>query len=168
MKTYLVAGGVALLISLGVAWLVPGTTVEQIVGALTGPEIPFDHITVGGVGRYNFSQSMTQAASTTCNWQTPAATSTVGITARFTLASTSAALIEFGSSAGPQATTTLITRMTLGAGVQATIRATTTATGGSDDALTVAPSTWLAVKIGGGGTLSVPTGTCNFTAETLP
>lgn len=129
-----------------------------------------DHITVGGVTTYYFSQSMTQNASTTCQWQTPAATSTVRIKARFTLASTSAALIEFGKSTAIDATTTLIGRYNLSAGVQATLVSSSSPSNstGIDDALVAAPSTWLAVKLGSGATGSLPTGTCNFQAETLP
>lgn len=139
-------------------------------GALSGPEIPYDHITVGGVSQYNFAQAMTQGASTTCNWQTPAATSTVSIKARFTLASTTQMLVEFGKSSGPMATTTLLGRYTLGAGVSGTLVSTSSPSNqtGIDDVFVAAPSTWLAVKLGGGSTFSVPTGTCNFGAETLP
>jgi len=129
-----------------------------------------DHITVGGVSTYYFSQSMTQGASTTCQWQTPGATSTVHIKARFGFASASAALIEFGKSPAINATTTLIGRYNLGAGVQATLVSTSSPSNstGIDDVLVAAPSTWLAVKLGGGGTGSLPTGTCNFQAELLP
>lgn len=144
------------------------TTGEKQVAGLAGPVIPSDFLNWGNVSTYKFAQTMTQGASTTCNWQTPAATSTVSIKARFTLASTSATLVEFGKSPSTQATTTLISRITLAAGVPGTIYSTTTSTGGYDDVLVAAPSTWLAVKIGGGAAGSVPTGSCNFEAELLP
>lgn len=129
-----------------------------------------DHLCVGGMCTYYFTQQMTQAASTTCQWQTPAATSTVRIRARYTLASTSAALIEFGKSAGSNATTTLLARYNLGAGIQATLVSTSSPSNatGIDDVMVVAPSMWLAVKMGSGGTGSLPTGTCNFSAELIP
>lgn len=170
--------GVALiggLVVLGGGFLLnTGTSVVENgrLGALVGPDIPSDYLKWGDVATYHFSQSMTQNASTTCNWQTPAATSTVRISARFTLASTSASLIEIGKSAGPNAITTKLGAYTLGAGAQGVIVSSSTpadfASDGVDDAYIVGPSQWLAVKLVGGGTGSVPTGTCNFTAETLP
>ncbi len=149
----------------------PSTGQTVKVGSVAGPEMPYDHITWGGVSTYQFAQTMTQNSSTTCNWQTPQATSTVSISARFSLASSSSALIEFGKSAGPQATTTLLGRSILGAGAQGTILSSSTPislTSLIDDVFVVAPSTWLAVKLGGGALGSVPVGTCNFTAVTLP
>lgn len=172
MKNYLVMAGIA--VGVVVIWGSLFAPVQKVINQTTqlgsgGNDIAYsDHLCFGGVCRYAFSQTMTQGASTTCQWQTPAATSTVSIHARFALASTSASLVEFGKSTGPYATTTNITRITLGAGAQGTIYATTTSSSGSDDVLVAAPSTWLAVKIGGGATGSVPSGTCNFGATTLP
>ena len=154
-------------------WLMRGDgTIPTVnVGALAGPDIPSTYLQWGGVATHNFSQSMTQGASTTCQWLTPAATSTVRIAARFTLASTSAVLVEMGKSLGPQATTTKLGEFTVGASLPATLVSSSTQAdfGGAITWPFVAgPSTYLAVKIGGGGAGSVPTGTCNFSAETLP
>lgn len=125
----------------------------------------------GGVCTYRFTQSMTQGASTTCNWQTPAATSTVRIAARFTIASSSAMQVEFGKSEGPMATTTSLGKFAVAANVQATLISSTTnalSDSGIDPIFVAAPSTWLAVKLPKGTTGTVPTGTCNFEATTLP
>ena len=159
--------GVAFTLGISLSKPAPAT---QPLGSITGPEIPYDHITVGGVSQYYFSQAMTQNASTTCNWQTPAATSTVRIRARFTLASSSAITAEFGKSAGKQATTTLLGRFALGAGASGTAVSSSSPVSSTnlvDDVTVAAPSTWLALKIPG-GVGNVPVGRCNFEATTLP
>lgn len=138
-------------------------------GALAGPDFPFQYTSLGGLQTWSFSQVMTQAASTTCQWQTPPATTTLAaFSYRFTLASTSATIVEMGKSSGPNATTTLFgTTFNIAAGVQATVEASSTA-GSAGDLMILAPSTWLAVKIGGGGTGSLPVGSCDFEVQVLP
>jgi hypothetical protein len=173
IKNIVIVIGILGGLTIGGLWLYDEVQdrVSPSVGALSGPDIPSSYLQWGGVATYQFSQSMTQNASTTCNWQTPAATSTVRIAARFSLASTSAVLVEMGKSAGPQATTTKLGEFTVGAGAYATLVSSSTQAdfgGAITWPFVAAPSTWLAVKIGGGGTGSVPTGTCNFSAETLP
>lgn len=173
----IVAGVLGVVLGVGTAVYInntpqtPTTQTTQKFGSLASPELPYDHLTWGAVSEYHFSQAMTQNASTSCNWQTPAATSTVKVTVRFAFASTAAAFIEIGKSAGPQATTTSLGKFTLAAGAQGTVISSSTVAAtdlGIDPVSVVAPSTWLAVKGGGFGLGTIPTGICNFSAVTLP
>lgn len=142
-----------------------------ILGALAGPDLPYQYIGVGGVRTYSFqTNSLTQASSTLCSIQSPAATSTlVGAAIRFDLASTSVAYIDTykvstigaASSTGTQ----LGTNYTIAAGAQATIVASTT--GSTWDANGVfAPSQiirWAIQSYAGGanpGLGNAPSGSC--------
>lgn len=171
IKNIITSAVVSLVLVVGVFLFVQKspTPEAQRVGSLSGPDISSPYIAVNGLATYSATVVMVQGASTTCQYQTPAATTTLSAFAyRFGLASSSAAQIEMGKSSGPNATTTLFgTTFNIAAGAQATVEASSTS-GGAGDAMILAPSTWLAVKLAGGATGSVPTGSCNFEVQVLP
>lgn len=144
---------------------------QTTVGSLTGPDIPSPYLKWGGLPEYQAGVPLIQGASTTCAIQSPAATSTlISAGIRFDLASSSAAYIELGKSVSAFATTTSLGIHNLAAGAQATILASSTAAvnGGADPATVFAPNTYFTVKIGGGGSASVPTGICFARFLALP
>lgn len=138
-------------------------------GSVSSPDISSPYISVNNLQTWSATFPMVQNSSTTCQYQTPPATTTLtAFSYRFGLASTTSAIIEMGKSAGPDATTTLFgTTFTIAAGAQATVEASST-NGSAGDLMILAPSTWLAVKMGGGAAGSVPTGSCNFEVQVLP
>lgn len=120
-------------------------------------------LTVNGVTEYKYSVGLTQATTTICAIQSPAATSTLRFAAvRFSVSSTTASTVTMAKSATAFATTTAIGGGALAASAQGTFSATTTpATLTSLDGVTTfAPSQWIVVGMAGGtGTFS-PSGVC--------
>lgn len=178
---HIAIGALALMLLTSLAfWIAqPTKVVQQVVDGAkqtfgaNGPISPFNYSCVGGVCTYTATMSLTQAASTTCYLQSPAATSTLlngGV--RFTLASTSAVIVDLGRSANQYSTTTAIgTTYNVAAGAQAMIAASTTPTGG--DAVVFPPNTFFNVKfaqtgVGSAGAGSAPTGTCSATWIAYP
>lgn len=143
-------------------------TDSQKFGSATSPDISSPYLAVNGLQTWSANVQMVQGASTTCQFQTPPATTTLTVfNYRFGFASTSAVVVDMGKSTGPNATTTLYgTTYGIGAGNQATVEASST-TGSAGDAMILAPSTWLAVKMGGGALGSLPTGSCDFEVQAL-
>lgn len=148
------------------------------LGALSGPEIPYEFLSWGassGVRLWSTGRGLTQASTTVCAIQSPAATSTLvrgGVS--FTVSSTSAlAAIDIAKGTALNASTTLIRTSSLAAGAQGTIIAASTTL----DSLALtnsifAPNQWFVVKVAGGvtagdtaGTGFVPTGSCHATFE---
>jgi hypothetical protein len=139
---------------------------ETVVGSVTNPDLSSPYFSFGGVRRWAANVPLTQNASTTCNIQSPAATSTlVAAAVRFSLASTSAEIVEIGRSTGGYATSTLIgSAYRIDAGAQASIIASTSPAAG--DALLFSPNTYFVVKMGG-STGNVPTGACHAVFEEI-
>lgn len=137
----------------------------QSLGALSGPDIPFDYLGWGGVRTYSQAMDMRVATATVCAIQSPAATSTLvnGPVARFELASTSAVTLWVAKAATAFASTTVITTYSLGASAQATVMASSSPTMTVVDSTFVfAPNTWLTVGMTGaikGGSDTGQTGT---------
>jgi len=143
------------------------------VGAAPGPDRTYPCESRNGVMECTYSAVMTQNASTTCSFKSPAATSTLTwASAQFSLSSSTATIVEIGKGT-LQATTTLIgTKYNILASARASILASTSPAAG--DATIFAPSTWLNVKVGGGittgdsaGTGFVPVGTCKATFQLM-
>lgn len=97
---------------------------------------------------YAVRANVLTASTTLCNIQSPSSTSTLVYAAlTLTTSSTTAMGIDFGNSASPDATTTVIgTMSTIVANTQPTIVASTTPTGGAKT--TFSPNTWLVIKAG--------------------
>lgn len=170
IKNIITSAAVALVVVIGgLVFFAKPVVAPVSVGSLSGPDISSPYLAVNGLATYSATVVMTQNSSTTCQYQTPPATTTLSAFAyRFGLASTTASQVEMGKATGPDATTTLFgTTFNIGASASATVEASST-TGGAGDLMVLAPSTWLAVKLAGGGTGSLPTGSCNFEVQVLP
>ena len=129
---------------------------ETPAGALSGPDIPSDYLTVGGVRRNYYHQDMGRATTTICAARAPAATSTLeGVFA------------VFGSTATSAATT-----VTLGLGTNSNSTSTAFTTVALDpndsthfsfaSSTVIGPNNWVTLALKGGTGPHSPTGTCNF------
>lgn len=148
-----------------------GSSQGKSFGALAGPDIPSPYLAwgAGAVPVYQAAATMTQQSSTTCMFQSPAATSTLErAVARFNVASSSM-VAEWGSSANIDATTTSYGTGTLSTGGQGTFVASTTASQGAavDGVFVLAPNTYVALKIGS-GSIGIPQGQCSVTFRAIP
>lgn len=165
--TALVASASAALICLAV--LVPQAEKAQPsqpgqqLGSLTGPDIPSPYLQWGGVTSYQTGTTFSQASTTVCSMQAPAATSTlVYASAAITTATTTATIWEFGKSNQFDATTTLVSQVaSVASGALATINASTTATATLAQNIVFGPGQYLNVKFGGTqGITNSLVGTC--------
>lgn len=143
------------------------------LGALTGPIIPFDYFSFGGVLRFAArTESLVQSTTTICALQSPAATSTlVSGSVQLRVSSSTATRITIANSSTAFATTTgVLATTTIAANGQGELNALATSSVLYDskirvNSLTFAPSAWMVVGMQGGiGTFS-PTGSCNATWE---
>lgn len=164
MKKILSIVGVAVLLFLGVSFYAKVPTVPATFGAATSPDISSPYISFGNHPLWaNHVTSLIQASSTVCSLQSPAATSTlISAGIQFTLASSSAVIVDLAKSASPAATTTKIgTTYTVGASNQATIVASSTGSV-AGDATIFAPNTYFVVKMDGGvgSANNAPIGSC--------
>lgn len=121
------------------------------------PLIPFNYFGFAGlVWHAGKMESLTQATTTVCAIQSPAATSTLalGSGVRFSVSSTTATTITLAKSANAFATTTQIgTNFAISANAQATIIASTTG-------MIFEPNYWFVVGMAGGTGNFSPTGVC--------
>lgn len=77
------------------------------VGALTGPDIPYNYLCIGGICEYRYSQSLVSATGTPCAIRSPSATSTlIRTTFHVNVSTGTAATIRLATSTTPYATTT--------------------------------------------------------------
>lgn len=138
------------------------------VGAVSSPDIGSYAVIGGSVLRGGATKSLTQATTTVCAIQSPAATSTLlAGSIKFSVSSTTASTITIGKATTPFATTTLLRTESVGANAQATIPFASSTSVASAAAwaleqtnLTFAPNTYVVVGMAGGtGTFS-PTGEC--------
>ena len=144
--------------------------VERVVekaplGAISSPDLPWSYFSVGGNRIFALSNSsLTQASTTICAIQSPAATSTLmtdmtGI--QITTSSTTASKITIAKATTAFATTTLIgDQFNIGADATANIQASTTALQYVAAAHVFAPNTWLVFGMQGGNGTHSPAGTC--------
>lgn len=128
----------------------PRTIIERVedrVGALTGPDIPYTYLTVGGVRHEFRSRDFTTTASTTfCTLETPTGTSTLlAYTARGSRAtSDGATTFDFGVGSTAYATSstlgTIAAAQTWGSGAQFDFAT-------SSNALIIPPNKFLVIKL---------------------
>lgn len=138
---------------------------KAVLGAVTGPDSYLPYVANNNVREYSYSKNLATGTSTVCSFKTPAATTTLRHAAiRFTLASSTATVLDIAKDTSFAATTTKIgSTYAIAAGAQATIVASTTGSVAGDATL-FAPSTYLNFKIGpttGDGAGHAATGLCN-------
>ena len=82
---------------------------DSVVGAVSSPDIMAPYFSYGGVRHWGYSMPFTDATSTICRFQSPAATSSLEfVSIDITTATSTASFIEVGQSANQNATTTRI------------------------------------------------------------
>lgn len=170
IKNIITSAVVALIVAIGgLMVFAPAAPTSHPAGSVSSPDISSPYISVNNLQTWGGSFPMVQNSSTTCQYLTPPATTTLTVfNYRFGLASTTASIVEMGKSSGPNATTTLFgTTFNIAGGAQATVEASSTS-GSAGDQMILAPSTYLAVKLGGGALGSIPTGSCDFEVQVLP
>jgi len=165
----------ALGIIIGMVIAVLGVTsskvIPQPVGSVSSPDIQSRYFSYGGVRHWAArTTSLTQATTTVCAIQNPAAaTSTVRTATLYeSVSTTTASTITLAKSASAFATTTWLTTsdaISANATYHLELPATTTETG--IDKYILGPSDWLVwSQAGGVGTFS-PTGVCEATFTQL-
>lgn len=124
--------------------------IEQ-VGALTGPDIPYNYLIVGGVKQWFASSGFASATNTVCALQSPVASSTlIRASAKFTTSSTTATKVTIAKDATAYATTTLLADGSIAAGGWSTIAFTGTSTTPQDGAAQFAGGQYVVVSMAGG------------------
>lgn len=141
--------------------------VENAFGALAGPDIPSPYLMWGNVREYRGGQALTQATTTPCAIQSPAATSTlVELGVKVDVASSTVSTRwDIAKATTAFATTTAIgTLQNIPAGAQAFFHASTSPAAGAVEVF--APNTWVVIGVrdgitpGTAGTGFVPVGRC--------
>lgn len=136
----------------------PARVVERTIqaGSVSSPDIMSPYFSFGGLKHWaGRTDSLTQATTTVCAIQSPAATSTLAWAGvLFKVSSTTASIVTLATSTSPYATTTLLIANNIGANAQGYVNFQ------GSSANVLAPNTWVVVGMAGGtGTFS-PTGTC--------
>lgn len=162
--------GIALVVIFAIAILglftPAGKIIQQVtnepVGALTGPEIPYEYIKWGDVTVRNYRVVMS-TASTTCSIR-PNATSTLVFAAATVRNSSTGATLqyEWGKSTSRFATTTSLGIGSLASAAKGVVIASTTDAASllnTNSALVFGPSDFLNLKIGS-STATTQAGTC--------
>ena len=164
LKNIVIFGGVALSLVIGFLGLTKESTfvTRNIVGSVSSPDISSPYFSVGGIPMwFARTENLVAATTTVCALQAPASTSTLewGMI-KLTTSSTTASTVTIAKAATAFATTTVLSRTAVSANAQATVIASSTATGVLDPAQVFAPNAWLVVSMEGGtGTFS-PAGVC--------
>lgn len=142
-------------------------TPKQPLSGVSSPDIQSPYLTVGGVTHwYAHTEALTQATTTVCALQSPAATSTMtSANITFVVSSTTATTITLARSPSAFSTTTYPTNLgtiNIAANSIGTAIASTTGIG------IFTPNQWFVVSMAGGtaGTFS-PTGVCQATWQQL-
>ncbi len=137
----------------------PSSSLPQTFGSVSGPDLYSTYFNVNGVINWYYKTAMS-AASTTCSFKSPAATSTIlSLNAYLASASSGTGLsLEIGQSTSPNATTTLIT-VNEAAAATTLLQATTTGSALTDGI--IAPNTYINVKIGSSSPAGIK-GTCQL------
>jgi hypothetical protein len=176
MNKKLLLGGVVILalVSVFLAFNKPApTTPNTVVGALSGPDIPYNYLCVGGVCHYYATKTLGAATTTPCSMQSPTSTSTlVATTFNVTTASSTATYVDVSTSTTAFASTTVLMGTTIVATGQRTISyiaSTTGASGGAGGAV-FAPSTWIVWKVSSasGGAAQTLGGSCQAEWRAVP
>ena len=136
----------------------PARVVERTIqpGSVASQDIMSPYFSFGGVKHWAArTDSLTQATTTVCAIQSPAATSSLawaGIL--FKVSTTSASTITLATSSTPYATTSLLTSSTIAANAQGYVNFQ------GASANVMPPNTWVVVGMAGNPGTYSPTGVC--------
>lgn len=166
-KNLVITALVGILVGSTLLWVLtpPKQTVKvldqqnnPVVGALTGPDIPYTYISVNGVEQFSYNSGFTTSTTTPCSFQSPAATSTLDrFSAYFETGTTTAVGVTFSTGAAQQASTTALSGVLA---LAANAKGSFTASSSPEANFIIAPSNWIQVNMkGGAGTVS-PVGSC--------
>lgn len=164
IKNLLVTVGIIVALGLGAIGAFGHHSAEptQLLGAVSSPDIMSPYFSVGGVVEWKaHTITLTQASTTVCAIQSPAATSTLSsANILFSVSSTTASTVTLAQSTTPYATTTSLGSITLAANARGQALASTTG-------VVFSPNTYFVVSMTGGiGTFS-PTGVCQASWQQL-
>lgn len=157
----LVGIALAVLAVLGGLWLdkPEPVVVERQLGALAGPDIPYQYLNVGGLRHEFRSMVLATATTTPCALQSPAASSTLlhaGL--RISTATSTATVWTASKAATAFATTTAFDQFSLGSGVQGSMFVGAASSTAPDEASVIGPSQWIVWGVQG----TVIAGTANL------
>jgi len=131
-------------------------------GAVTGPTIQGNFLTVGNLTTWRRSSGLNQASTTLCALQAPASTSTLEFASiQLTTGTTTGIDLDLAKSTSPSASTTLLgtTYIYAGSNAKDTVIASTSPAGGN--AVIFGPNQYFIVKYGGAvGSSNVLVGNC--------
>lgn len=159
---------IALLLGAYATFLKTPTVVKEngdkvVVGAQ--PISPFNYSCVGGVCRFVASKpTLTQASSTICALQSPAATSTLVSGAVHIDINTTASTAVIGKATTAFATTTKLAQAAIAAGTELNLVASTSPI--TNGANVFSPNTWMVVSLEGSGAVNLD-GNCQATWEQI-
>jgi hypothetical protein len=165
-KSLVVALIVVAIIAISGAFLPQGKLVVEKtlekVGAVSGPDIQSDYLTVNGVETWYFSQRFGTASTTRCAIRSPlTGTSTLSYNGVVKAATTTDYTITMAKSATAFATTTLIRELVVTEAGQITLpTASTTVTLLADTNRTFKPGEWLVISTAGPTASAFDSGVC--------
>jgi len=162
-KKILIVLGVLVVLILGVTFPRGNSVIQQVVGAVSGPDISSPYISVNGVETWYATQRMTKSTTTPCALRSPIdATSTLlHAIVDFRTSSTTAMTVTLARATTAFGTTTLLNTFTSTANMGDTIVASTTGTESEDQ---FPPGTYFTVGLAGNGSPTntfTPVGSCS-------
>ena len=154
---------VILVIAIG-AYFFPRTqqVIQNVVGAVSGPDISSPYLSVNGVETQYYSQKFNTASTTRCAIKSPDATSTLSFSSVVRAATTTNYDIAIAKATTAFATTTTIRSETVTAnGAVVFPMASTTYGTLTDTDRTFAPNTWLVVSTAGPTATAFDSSSCS-------
>lgn len=136
---------------------------EKVVGAIAGPDIESQYLSVNGVEQHFRSGYFNTASTTRCALQAPThASSTLSFDGVIKAATTTDYILTIAKSANAFATTTLIRETAFtGAGIETVPTASTTYQLLSETNRTFKPGEWLVVSTAGPSATAFDVGSCS-------
>jgi len=131
------------------------------LGALSGPDIPYFYLGVGGLRNFFNSSPLSTSTTTPCAFQANATSTLVSGGVKFTVSSTTATTITIAKATTPTATTTWIHNGSLAANAQGTF----IVPGATTTNQIFGPNEWFVVGMSGGNGTFSPTGVCHAIFE---
>ena len=166
MKNKLFAVVLVVIVAIAIAGVflpVGKSVVNEIVGAVAGPNAYLPYVANNNLQTYSLTKEFQLASTTICYIKSPSATSSLSFAGvNFTTSSTTSSVVTLAKASTPYATTTALNTLTLSAGAQGVMIATSSvATVGVVSNNIFGPNQYFVVGMQGGvGTFS-PVGSCS-------